>query len=626
MTNAPNSRKTHVIRILGTNEDGDVLPDIWLDIERMDEIKAHLNNNNDTDSTQQTIRRLKWGDDPAAFDYDPDKDSKPDSRKTVTLKICSPDEEDQSDPTQWVPVEVISGIRFRGDNGSRDTRLVFKNNEIINDPNSRIFKARKITHYATSIDDDAQAAFDADDTLKAYVVPGDQYTKDPDTEDENDFVEHEIIMSISQRRSRNVEETESNDQGKRTILMNQYQIDESHEAELEVTGVDGYNPPWRLDPYQNIVNVQFNIAKFIMTGAVGADGNNIRTFDSDGNILMSAFYDPTGGENTLHSCTLLSDGSPIVSVVNFGVEGIVAKLSRDGKTVEWEQRFAFDDNFASVLVGVDAKDHITVRWDLDPDQNHIVKLDPDDGSIISDINVFATTQSFVPSFAVSPKDVYCIGQENPSTFQAGYFGVTDMDGKPPFPPGGSTSDAGWVSVAWTGLGADASEFFYGGIVYQEHIAGVDGDEDPPPVGGATYLHKIAATTGAVIWSAELATSVDSITEPYYFPGAVDADKDGQSYVANTDTTDRDPDTDEVIVHTNIQAVSKDGAVLWQMKNDDDDFNSGCIVADKDGVIVVRKNSTLTKLDSKTGAQVWEYNHGAAISGLGRTQYKPKKDK
>ncbi len=262
MTNAPNSRKTHVIRILGTNEDGDVLPDIWLDIERMDECRAILNNQNETDSAQGLNRRFQWIDDPQDPNYDEEKASKPDSRHTALLKICSPDEEDQANPTEWVPVEVVQGIRFRRDDGSV-TNLRFVN-DAIND--SRISDKRKITHFDTSMDDDAQAAFDADPDLKVFVVKGDQYTKDPDTEDESQFVEHEIIHSIMERRSRTEEQTEGNDQGKRITLLNQYQIDESRPAELEVTGQDGFNPPWRLDPFQNIVNVQFATTSIWIAG------------------------------------------------------------------------------------------------------------------------------------------------------------------------------------------------------------------------------------------------------------------------------------------------------------------------------------------------------------------------
>ena len=40
MTNAPDSRQTHVVRIVGTNKDGDVLQDIWADVERIDFAKS----------------------------------------------------------------------------------------------------------------------------------------------------------------------------------------------------------------------------------------------------------------------------------------------------------------------------------------------------------------------------------------------------------------------------------------------------------------------------------------------------------------------------------------------------------------------------------------------------------
>jgi hypothetical protein len=262
MTNAPESRKTHVIRILGTNKAGDVLPDIWADIERIDKAKT-VSQSADI-NWQGTVQRLKWQDDPDGDDFSPDG---PPSRKTTIVKVCSPDEPDQSDPEEWIPIPVIDAMRMvTGDQGGV--------RRFINDKptDGRIVKQRRILHYDTSIDDRAQAAFDADPTRKVFVVPGDQYTRDDSSKDDSQYVEHEIITFLKGRESDETGTGQGDDQGKQTKLLNQYLIDESEEAKLDVVGDAGINPPWRLDPFQNIVNVQMGGAtRFPMVGTAIPD-------------------------------------------------------------------------------------------------------------------------------------------------------------------------------------------------------------------------------------------------------------------------------------------------------------------------------------------------------------------
>jgi len=248
MTNAPESRKTHVIRILGTNKAGDILPDIWADVERIDEAKT-VHETAET-SFQGTVKRLKWSDDPDKDDYNPDGTP---SRKLTIVKVCSPDEPDQSDPEQWIPIPVIDKRRSQiGDQG--------KVEKFINDrkTSARIVKQRRILHYDTNIDDKAQAAFDADPARKVFVVTGDQYTRDDSTKDDSQFLEHEVITFWKSQETEDTGSGQGGDQGKQVKLLNQYLIDESDPAKLEIVGTDGFNPPWRLDPYQNIVNVQFS--------------------------------------------------------------------------------------------------------------------------------------------------------------------------------------------------------------------------------------------------------------------------------------------------------------------------------------------------------------------------------
>ncbi|MGY3494184.1 hypothetical protein [Bradyrhizobium sp. USDA 4502] len=253
MTNRPESRKTHVTRIVGTNKKGEVLQDIWVDVERIDRAKS------DTKSThgfwQGVVRLFKWSDDPTQDGYE--EEGTP-SRKTVVVKVCSPDEEDVNDPEEWVPVRAIRYMKMRkGDHNYQESFLLDETAQ------SRKVEVRKIVHYDTSIDDAAQAAFDADPTLKAYVVPGADYVKkdgsdgSDTTKDAGQYVEHEIVETYKPRINALDEKVSQVNLNAQVKLLNQYLIDESDEPESKVVGNNGINPPYRLDPFQNIVNVQF---------------------------------------------------------------------------------------------------------------------------------------------------------------------------------------------------------------------------------------------------------------------------------------------------------------------------------------------------------------------------------
>jgi hypothetical protein len=167
--------------------------------------------------------------------------------------VCSPDEDDVNDPEEWAEVPVIKRIKVVGsDQNWQGKAERFINAELVQ---SRKVKTRKIIHRDTNIDKDADAAFAADPALKVYVVPGSQYQKIEGTEDKDQFVEHEIPLYLKHRGNYHYEEGADYDQGRQTKLLNQYQIDESEPAEKVVVGQDGFNPPYRLDPYQQIINV-----------------------------------------------------------------------------------------------------------------------------------------------------------------------------------------------------------------------------------------------------------------------------------------------------------------------------------------------------------------------------------
>ncbi len=260
MTNAPESRKTHVIRIFGTNEAGERLEDIWADVERWDHAKTVIAGQ-DKGQWNGHVLKFKWLDDPRSDDYNPDGNP---ARKTEIVKVCDPSNEDDLDnPEEWIPIPAIVHMRVvdsKNNFQGQQQKFVV---DVEAGEFARSVEQRRIEHYDTNIDDDAEAAADADPSLLAYVVTGEEYERDDSTKDEDQYVEHEIVKSYKSAGNP-TDGGDANDttgagmwQGRQTKLKNQYLIDESVEAKLEETGSSGLNPPYRLDPWQNIININW---------------------------------------------------------------------------------------------------------------------------------------------------------------------------------------------------------------------------------------------------------------------------------------------------------------------------------------------------------------------------------
>lgn len=314
MTNAPITRKTHVIRIAGTNANGDVLQNIWVDIERMDITKS-VTQTKDSPNYQGHQRKFKWQDDPTADDYNPDGVP---SQDTIIIKVCDPND-DLSDPSQWVPVRVRKLAKSTG--GGQGVQDKFRDDpdEDDPDPTTRVVEVRRIAHYATNIDDAAQAAFDVDDTLTAFVVPGDQYQRDDTTEDPDQYLLHEVITSLKHMTNVQSETDGGTDTGRQTKLLNQYLIDESDAPHGdEPIGAIGINPPYRLDPWQNIVNVKFKTLYLVV--AVGADNSSTNSGFSASPAVsapsVSSSGDPSKGVTLLDSLPIPGGNSSTSGFAN----------------------------------------------------------------------------------------------------------------------------------------------------------------------------------------------------------------------------------------------------------------------------------------------------------------------
>jgi hypothetical protein len=262
----PQVREMHVARIFGTNKQGDLLSDIWVDMLRLDRIVLRTQTQQhiprpfgsiytppEFSNSQDLVIQLKWADDPLSRSYDPDLDTNI-TREYEILKVCSPQTENFEDPDEWVPVPVITRFRLRGGQSGDVYRQWL--NKVVD--SKRIVSNRRIVNYATNIDDMAQKAAD-DDGQKTYCVPIDpddlQYVIDEESKNVDNYVEHEVATMLGGRGSTDWQYTTGGDQEIVWVIKNQFLIDFSDEAKLEEHGTDNYNPPYRMDPFQNIINV-----------------------------------------------------------------------------------------------------------------------------------------------------------------------------------------------------------------------------------------------------------------------------------------------------------------------------------------------------------------------------------
>jgi hypothetical protein len=246
-------RASHTIRIFGTNKDKEVLQDIWLDIERIDvfrvtsKIDGHF---------QGIYRKLYWFDDPDAPDY---LEGGNPARTEGLKKLCSPDETDQEDPEQWVPVRTIIEMSWNESTDANELKAT-RGNRTDAENLVRAVAARRCFHRDTIIDDQVKAATDADPTLKAYVVASNKYdftdVDDKAKQDKDQFIEVQYVSFTLDTSS--AKEDEGRNQGVQTSLKNIHYLNFTDKAKGPVNPVHGFDPPWALDPFQAIVNVQWS--------------------------------------------------------------------------------------------------------------------------------------------------------------------------------------------------------------------------------------------------------------------------------------------------------------------------------------------------------------------------------
>lgn len=218
-------RKAHVIRIKGREKGSDdELEDVWVDVRRVDEITI-----DDRGDGQVKVISLAW-DDGYVDGATPDEE-----RKTTELKLTDPENppDDPDDPDIWIPLKVIDQATVT--DSDQKIILVFNNEVMDGQDTTRKVTARRVTFAETNVDP-------LDDPVNA-----EEYERDESTKDEDQYLDVEVISEYRYDDADQVVVTEFDTENDELI------------NSFEETPGDRPQPPVRLDPFQDVVNVQWQV-------------------------------------------------------------------------------------------------------------------------------------------------------------------------------------------------------------------------------------------------------------------------------------------------------------------------------------------------------------------------------
>ncbi|MHC6150539.1 hypothetical protein ACVSQB_01960 [Bradyrhizobium elkanii] len=220
-------RKTHIFRVIGKtlDETGEVVdePSAYIDIERSEYFKLVEGSGPDW---KQTNVRLKWYLDDAGKVPNP-------SRETTMRKIIPPDEENPDKPSVWFEVDTIDRIKIQDAD-----QVIYHSFDNSAENMGRKVAVRRIVNYETTVDDDYP---------EGGVIPKEDYQKKAATKDKEQYLDFEFVQKRAFRDA---------DQVYAISYKNQPLIDAAEMPDRSYSPGQ-INPPWRLDPLQNIVNVNF---------------------------------------------------------------------------------------------------------------------------------------------------------------------------------------------------------------------------------------------------------------------------------------------------------------------------------------------------------------------------------
>ncbi len=238
---------THVKRIIGKTKDasGNIVDakGTWLDVERRDKYTTDEGAGQDY---QRTHHKLTWYLDEEGTIPNP-------SRRTKTIKIIHPDEPNPDDPELWFELDVVEALTVVDYN----QRIVRRfDNSVENKRRRRSAKLRRITHFDTPYD--GNPAFANGGIIRDYTKTAKGATP---SEDKSQYVDIEVIGSFNWDDYRKtpyqkLKEAHEHSQRTKTRMNNKNLIDSSDKPNRSYDN-DEINPPYRIDPLQNIVNINW---------------------------------------------------------------------------------------------------------------------------------------------------------------------------------------------------------------------------------------------------------------------------------------------------------------------------------------------------------------------------------
>jgi hypothetical protein len=237
---APIVQVRHVKRIPGKAKSGAkviTVPGAWIDVERDDEVITQEGSGVDY---QKTKTKLQW--------YLDDDGNEPNGkRKTHTLKVI-PTDADPEDPYLWWEIDANDAITVV-DFDQKITRR-FDNSKDNTKRRARS-KVRRVVHSDTPYDDDP--AYENGGVIR-------DYQKTPDTKDPDQHLDVEIVGGyvFDDYRVDKHQTPPQFEHWQRTLAERDIDrlIEDTEEPADKSYADDEINPPYRLDPFQRIVNVQ----------------------------------------------------------------------------------------------------------------------------------------------------------------------------------------------------------------------------------------------------------------------------------------------------------------------------------------------------------------------------------
>ncbi|MBR1150071.1 hypothetical protein [Bradyrhizobium sp. JYMT SZCCT0428] len=269
---APDGRERHVKRIPGKRKksDGSVekVPGTYIDVERIDSMTTEEGSGPDY---QKTKTKLKWYLDDNGNDPNP-------SRKRSTIEVTFPE-----NPDVFFELDVNDAISVRDDDQVIRRRF---DNSADNSRRRHSGAVRRVKHYDTPYDDDPNYE-------DGGIIRG--YQKTPGTKDDDQYLDVEIPGEFGFDDYRLQKSAQPNYfehwQRTSTRLNNGYLIDQTDLPDKGY-GDSEINPPYRLDPFQNIVNVKLGLDVIVVllkreATQVGATAVGISVIDDAAEFLRS---------------------------------------------------------------------------------------------------------------------------------------------------------------------------------------------------------------------------------------------------------------------------------------------------------------------------------------------------